>query len=69
MSQTTTPPQRFLSRKEAAARCGISVQALGKRGMPLPDAQIGDISGWTPETIDRWQAEWATRRPGRYPKK
>lgn len=66
MVQST--PQTFLSMKEAAARCGISVQALIKRGMPPADAHIGDVSGWTTETIDTWQASWAKRRPGRYPK-
>lgn len=67
MSHTTTP-QQFLSVKEAAARCGVTVQGFIKRGMPPADARIGDVSGWTPETIDAWQAAWAKRRPGRYPK-
>lgn len=66
MSEST--PHVFLSMKEVAARCGISVQALIKRGMPPADARIGDVSGWTPETIDTWQAAWSKRRPGRYPK-
>lgn len=67
MSDNT--PEVFLSVKEAAARCGITVQGFIKRGMPPADARIGDVSGWNPDTIDTWQAAWAKRRPGRPHKK
>ena len=29
--------------------------------MPTPDATIGKVSGWLPETIEKWNSE----RPGR----
>ncbi len=58
-------PLRYLSRGEIADRLGLSVgtiTAYDRRGyMPEPDATIGRVYGWLPETIDAWQAD----RPGR----
>lgn len=60
--------QTFLSLKEVAEKCGITVQTAIRRGMPAADAHIGRVSGWSETTIEKWQADWSQRRPGRYPK-
>lgn len=52
--------ERFLSTTEVAARLGITRAAVSKYDLPQPDAMIGAIRGWLPETIDHWQAQ----RPG-----
>ncbi|WP_072814259.1 hypothetical protein [Rhodococcus zopfii] len=53
---------RFLSRKQFAERIGLKdAGALGKYKLPEPDAWVGDVRGWLPETVDEWQAN----RPGR----
>lgn len=60
----------FLSATEAAERVGITRVSLYKRGLPEPEAMIGQHKGWLPETIDAWEAtipgrgKWdrATRR-------
>ncbi|WP_197281001.1 helix-turn-helix transcriptional regulator [Microbacterium sp. No. 7] len=56
--------QHYLSPKEVAERIGVepeTVRTYAARGrMPEPDATIGFIKGWLPETID----EWAASRPG-----
>jgi len=57
--------KRFLSVTECAARLGITRSTLNsyirKDMLPAPDALIGDVRGWLPETIDEWNAQ----RPGR----
>lgn len=52
---------RFLSRTQVAERIGVTPGALSRYKLPKPDAWIGDVRGWLPETIDAWQAA----RPGR----
>ncbi|MDO4888172.1 MAG: transcriptional regulator [Actinomycetaceae bacterium] len=56
---------RYLSATEAAARLGIrpaSFHSYVRKGLtPEPDALVGDVRGWLPETID----EWNKHRPGR----
>ncbi|GED96443.1 helix-turn-helix transcriptional regulator [Gordonia crocea] len=66
---------RYLTRNEVADRVGLApgtINAYDRRGyLPEPDAKIGRVNGWLPETID----EWNRNRPGRgartdlYPKK
>jgi predicted DNA-binding transcriptional regulator AlpA len=50
----------YLSTTEVAARLGITRAAVSKYRLPPPDALIGAVRGWLPETIDQWQAA----RPG-----
>ncbi|MCV7230645.1 XRE family transcriptional regulator [Mycolicibacterium komossense] len=50
---------RYLGVNEVAARTGLSPNTVksysGIPGrMPQPDAMIGRVKGWLPETIDRW---------------
>lgn len=56
---------RYLSPAEAAKRVGITTDTFHsyrKKGLvPDPDAMIGTVRGWLPETIDAWQKN----RPGR----
>jgi len=52
---------RYLSRTEVAERIGVTPGALSRYRLPEPDAMIGDVRGWTEETIDTWNAA----RPGR----
>jgi len=53
---------RFLSRTEVAKYLGMrGYHSLSGVELPAPDALIGDCKGWTPATIDAWQAA----RPGR----
>ncbi|MDO5746083.1 MAG: transcriptional regulator [Actinomycetaceae bacterium] len=60
-----TQTQTFLSRSEVAEHLGIgsaTVSSYLRKGLlPEPDAKIGRVNGWLPETIDKWNAE----RPGR----
>lgn len=51
---------RYLSRTEFAERIGVTRGALSRYNLPEPDALIGDIRGWLPETLDAWHAA----RPG-----
>ncbi len=53
----------YLGRVEVAAYIGLkSVRSLSGMTLPPHDAEIGSThKGWTPETIDAWQAS----RPGR----
>lgn len=53
--------RRYLSTSEFAARIGVHRHTLTKYKLPPPDALIGTVRGWLPETVDAWQA----RRPGR----
>ena len=52
---------RYLSRAEVADRIGVAASTLSRYKLPEPDAQIGDVRGWTPNTIDEWNAA----RPGK----
>ncbi|EYT61537.1 hypothetical protein [Microbacterium sp. UCD-TDU] len=52
---------RYLSRAEFAERIGVKPATMGRYKLPEPDAMIGDIRGWTVETVDAWNAA----RPGR----
>lgn len=53
-------PRKYLSTTEVAARIGVKRATLGRYKLPEPDARIGDVRGWTVETIDAWNAA----RPG-----
>jgi hypothetical protein len=53
-------PARYLSRAEFADRIGVTGGALSRYKLPQPDALIGTVRGWRPETVDAWQAA----RPG-----
>ena len=53
--------EHFLSRAEFAERIGVKPGTLGRYNLPEPDATIGDVRGWLPETVDRWHAG----RPGK----
>jgi hypothetical protein len=50
----------YLSRKEVAERLGVKQGTLGRYRLPEPDAMIGEVRGWLPESIDAWNAS----RPG-----
>jgi hypothetical protein len=52
---------RYLSRTEVAKRIGVAAEAVGMYQLPEPDAVIGPVRGWLPETIDAWNPH----RPGR----
>ena len=52
---------RYLSRAEVAQRIGVAPSTLSRYKLPSPDAVVGDVRGWLPETIDAWNAA----RPGR----
>lgn len=44
----------YLSRTEVAARIGVKPDTLGRYRLPEPDAMIGTVRGWLPDTVDRW---------------
>lgn len=53
---------RYLSVTEFAARAGLSINSIkaytqipGR--LPEPDAMIGRVKGWLPETVDAWIAK------------
>lgn len=52
---------RYLSRTELADRIGVQPSTLSRYALPEPDAMIGDVRGWLPETVDAWNAG----RPGK----
>lgn len=56
-----TKPIRYLSRSEFAARIGVVPSTMSRYRLPPHDAEIGDVRGWLPATVDRWNAT----RPGR----
>ena len=56
-----TSTAHYLSTTQVAQRLGITRAAVSKYRLPEPDATIGAIRGWLPETIDQWDAD----RPGR----
>lgn len=49
-----TDPIRYLSRTEFAERIGVKPATLGRYNLPAPDAMIGTVRGWKPETVDSW---------------
>lgn len=51
---------RYLNTTEVAARIGVTRATVSKYTLPEPDAMIGPMRGWLPETIDAWHAG----RPG-----
>lgn len=51
----------YLSRSEVAERIGVQPSTMSRYKLPEPDAVIGTVRGWLPETIDAWEAD----RPGR----
>lgn len=48
--------KRYLSRREVAERVGVKPDTLGRYRLPEPDAMIGDVRGWLPATVDKWDA-------------
>ncbi|WP_280248795.1 helix-turn-helix transcriptional regulator [Nocardia abscessus] len=52
---------RYVSAPELAERIGVRRQTINRYKLPLTDAEIGDVRGWLPQTID----EWIARRPGK----
>lgn len=52
---------RYLTRGEFAERIGVKSDTLKRYNLPKPDAIVGTMRGWLPETIDKWNAS----RPGR----
>ncbi|EJZ15786.1 hypothetical protein MFORT_02714 [Mycolicibacterium fortuitum subsp. fortuitum DSM 46621 = ATCC 6841 = JCM 6387] len=52
---------RYLSRAEVAERIGVAPSTLSRYKLPEPDAMVGTVRGWLPETVDAWSAS----RPGR----
>ncbi|NHI16887.1 helix-turn-helix transcriptional regulator [Microbacterium excoecariae] len=50
----------YLSRKQVAERLGVAPASLSRYKLPEPDATIGDVRGWLPDTIDAWNES----RPG-----
>lgn len=53
--------QRYLSRPEIGAYLGVTANTAAKFDLPEPDAVIGRLPGWLPETVDAWHS----KRPGR----
>lgn len=57
---TAEPLARYLSRPEVAARIGVKPDTLNRYRLPPHDAEIGRLKGWSPGTVDEWNAQ----RPG-----
>lgn len=53
----------YLSRAEVAERIGVRPDTLGRYRLPEPDATIGNVRGWLPETIDDWHSKRNPRVP------
>lgn len=58
----------YLSTSEMAERLGLVSRGSLPKNLPEPDALIGSIRGWLPETVDEWQRN-RPGRGGRPPKK
>lgn len=63
---TVTLVQKYLSVTEVADRAGLSPNSIKQYSqhpgrLPEPDAMIGRVRGWLPETIDAWLAKRAAR--------
>lgn len=52
---------RYLSRAEFAERIGVQPDTLGRYKLPEPDAIVGSVRGWLPETVDAWHASRPVR--------
>lgn len=50
----------YLSLKELAQRIGVKPATASRYKLPDPDALIGDVRGWLPESVDAWNEN----RPG-----
>jgi len=61
MSTVEKVVPQYLSRAQFAARIGVKPATMRDLKLPDPDVMVGDVRGWTVETIDAWQAA----RPGR----
>lgn len=67
---TVSEVQKYLSVTEVADLAGLSrntVKAYSKipGRLPEPDATIGRVQGWLPETIEAWMARRTTGRTRR----
>ena len=60
MSKRT--PAKYLSRKEFAEALGVKPDTLSRyTNMPEPDAEIGDVRGWLPRTVETYRLEREAR--------
>lgn len=48
--------KKYLSRTEFAHAIGVAPGTLSRYRLPKPDATIGAVRGWTPATVQHWQA-------------
>lgn len=55
-------PLRYLSRPQIAERIGVKADTLNRYRLPEPDAYVGVLPGWLPETIDAWHAARPSQR-------
>jgi len=58
---TVTSVQKYLSVTEVADKAGLSRNTVKSYSqipgrLPEPDAMVGRVKGWLPETIDAWMA-------------
>lgn len=53
--------KHYLSLKEVAERLGVVPGTLTRLTLPEPDVMVGRTRGWSPQTIETWNAA----RPGR----
>lgn len=61
------PVQRFIGYVSVAKRIGLrNPNSLSRLRLPPHDAEIDGRRGWSPQTIDEWNA--GRRGPGRPPK-
>lgn len=68
--------KKYLSGQDAADRLGITRGAFTSlRNLPEPDVYIGNIRGWSEETIDKWNesrpgsGNWGPKAPAKKPRK
>lgn len=65
-------PRPYLSLAQFAARIGVQPKTMSRYKLPIPDVIVGPVNddgsiprgtvrGWTPDTVDCWNAN----RPGR----
>jgi predicted DNA-binding transcriptional regulator AlpA len=64
---TVSTVVRYLTITEFAKRAGLSPNTLKSYShipgrIPEPDAVVGRIQGWLPETVDEWIAKREARR-------
>lgn len=58
---TLVDMKRYLSTSEVAERTGLTRNTVKSYSqipgrLPTPDAIVGRVKGWLPETIDAWMA-------------